>query len=72
LPGEDGYSLIRSIRRGGIEQKQRPLPALALTAYARSEDQEQALDAGFEAYAAKPIEPDELIRTVARLSGRSA
>ncbi|AUX20734.1 histidine kinase [Sorangium cellulosum] len=70
MPGEDGYELIRRIR-------QRPahaggdLPALALTAYARKEDQRRALDAGFHMHAAKPIEPAALVAAVASLAARA-
>ncbi|MEX0653376.1 MAG: response regulator [Phycisphaeraceae bacterium] len=70
MPGKDVYVLIRNIR----EQTQRPLcnvPAIALTSYARKEDQDRALSAGFQAHMSKPIEPDELVATVARLSRRS-
>ena len=46
------------------------LPALALSAYARNEDRDRALAAGFDHYLAKPVEPTELVRAVARLAGR--
>ena len=46
------------------------LPALALTAYARPEDRESALAAGFDAHAANPIGSAHLVRTVAGLGGR--
>ncbi|HEY6401004.1 MAG TPA: ATP-binding protein, partial [Blastocatellia bacterium] len=67
MPGEDGYSLMRKIRKlppgsGGT------VPALALTAYARPEDRARALVAGFQQYATKPIEPDELVAAVAKLT----
>jgi signal transduction histidine kinase len=70
MPEEDGYSLIRKLRargpeRGGI------LPAAALTAYARSEDRVQALQAGFHTHIAKPVDPYELVCLVARLVGRA-
>jgi PAS domain S-box-containing protein len=66
MPGEDGYSLMRKLRklppeRGGL------VPALALTAYARTEDRTQALKAGFTAHLAKPIDPAELTLTIAAL-----
>ncbi len=66
LPGEDGYGLIRHIRtreaeRGGF------LPAVALTGYARAEDRERALAAGFQAHVAKPVDPLELAAAVAAL-----
>jgi signal transduction histidine kinase/CHASE3 domain sensor protein/CheY-like chemotaxis protein len=69
MPDEDGYSLMRKIRRlpssrGGT------VPALALTAYARPEDRTRALTAGFQQYVAKPVEPDELAAVVAELTGR--
>ncbi|WP_437837214.1 response regulator [Sorangium sp. So ce1153] len=70
MPGEDGYELIRTIR-------QRPphaggdLPALALTAYARKEDQRRALEAGFHMHATKPIEPAALVAAVASLAARA-
>jgi signal transduction histidine kinase/ActR/RegA family two-component response regulator len=64
LPGEDGLALIRRIRglppdRGG------QLTALALTAYARTEDRTQALRAGFNAHLAKPVDPSELTLLIA-------
>jgi CheY-like chemotaxis protein len=70
MPGEDGYSLMRKIRRlpssrGGT------VPALALTACARPEDRARALIAGFQQYVAKPVEPDELTAVVAKLAERS-
>jgi len=43
------------------------LPAIAITAYARREDREQALAAGFNTHVAKPLDPDELIATVAEV-----
>ena len=70
MPGEDGYSLIRRIRalprdRGG------QTPAIALTAYARSEDRMRSVVAGFQMHIPKPVEPAELITMVASLAGRT-
>ncbi len=70
MPGEDGYALIRAVRalspeRGGST------PAVALTAYARSEDRTRSLMAGFQMHVAKPIEPAELITVIASLTGRT-
>jgi signal transduction histidine kinase/ActR/RegA family two-component response regulator len=67
MPGEDGYSLIRRVRalpadEGGT------IPAMALTAYARSEDRVQALRGGFQMHAVKPVEPAELLAMVASLA----
>ncbi len=69
MPGEDGYTLIRRVRsldnaHGGA------IPALALTAYARTEDRSRALGAGFQAHVAKPVDPTELIAVIARMSRR--
>jgi CheY-like chemotaxis protein len=47
------------------------MPAIALTAYARAEDRQRALSAGFQMHVAKPIEPKKLVTAVARLVGRA-
>ena len=62
MPGRDGYELIRSIRARAIR-----LQAVALTAYARREDREAALDAGFDEHLAKPVDAARLVATIARL-----
>ncbi len=68
MPGEDGYSLIRKIRlREPVAQH---LPAIALTAYARSVDRVRAMDAGFHMHMSKPVEPAELVATVRSLVAR--
>ncbi|MYM91797.1 response regulator, partial [Rugamonas sp. FT82W] len=64
MPEVDGYGLLDRVRalgpsRGG------DLPAIALTAFARSEDRIKALSSGFLAHIAKPVEPNELIAKVA-------
>jgi PAS domain S-box-containing protein len=68
MPGRDGYDLIHEVRlrgraRGGA------VPAIALTAFARSEDRTRALLAGYQMHVAKPVEPTELIASVASLAG---
>ena len=70
LPDGDGYALMRTIRARDAARGGR-LPALALTAYARTEDRDQAIAAGYERHAAKPIEPAELAALVATLAGRT-
>lgn len=68
MPGEDGYSLIERIREGsGVNET---TPAVALTAYARSEDRTKALRAGFQLHLSKPVEPVELVTVIASLAGR--
>jgi signal transduction histidine kinase/CheY-like chemotaxis protein len=70
MPGEDGYSLIRRIRKLPADQGGK-IPAMALTAYARVEDRVKALSAGFQTHAPKPVEPRELVAAVASLAKSS-
>jgi PAS domain S-box-containing protein len=67
MPGEDGYSLIRQLRLLE-EDQQNPLPAVALTAYARSEDRTKSIRSGFQDHLAKPVEPAELLAVVSTLA----
>lgn len=69
MPGKDGYELIRSIRSRGREDGGY-IPAVALTAFARSDDRRRAMDAGFHLHLSKPVEPSELVTAVASLVGR--
>jgi CheY-like chemotaxis protein len=69
MPGEDGYSLIRKIRK--IESERGGwMPAIALTAHARAEDRVRALAAGYQSHVAKPVEPAELVATISSLTRR--
>ncbi|BAZ00127.1 multi-sensor hybrid histidine kinase [Tolypothrix tenuis PCC 7101] len=70
MPKEDGYVLIRQLRALPPEQGGR-IPAVALTAYARSEDRTQALLAGFQLHIPKPVNPAELVAVIANLTGRT-
>jgi len=70
MPDEDGYTLLRRVRALEKEQGGR-IPAVALTAYARTEDRRAALLAGFQFHIAKPVEPAELIAVIANLAGRT-
>lgn len=65
MPQQDGYDLIRLLRANGFESKN--LPAIALTAFARGEDRERALQAGFQVHLTKPVDPGELIRQASSL-----
>jgi CheY-like chemotaxis protein len=67
MPGEDGYSLIRKLRAMNTPGTA-SIPAVALTAFARDEDRQEALQAGFHLHLAKPIEPHSLVAAVARVS----
>jgi CheY-like chemotaxis protein len=66
MPEMDGYELIRQVRQLPADQGGN-IPALSLTAYARSEDRTKALRAGFNTHLAKPIDPGELLVVIASL-----
>jgi CheY-like chemotaxis protein/anti-sigma regulatory factor (Ser/Thr protein kinase) len=68
MPNEDGYTLIRRIR---ATLDAATLPAAALTGYVDSDSKDKALNAGFQAYLAKPVDPAGLAATVATLVHRS-
>ena len=67
MPEVDGYNFIRRVR---VLESTRinKIPAIALTAYASNEDCNQALTAGFQRHIPKPVDPAELITTVAKLN----
>jgi signal transduction histidine kinase/PAS domain-containing protein/ActR/RegA family two-component response regulator len=69
MPDVDGYELLRRVRALGGDRGGK-VPAIALTAFARSEDRTRALRAGFLVHVSKPVEPSELIATVASVAGR--
>jgi PAS domain S-box-containing protein len=71
MPDFDGYELIRKVRALHSSQL-RNLPAIALTAYARADDRQRALLAGFQMHVSKPVEPRELIAGIASLLNLSA
>jgi signal transduction histidine kinase len=60
MPDEDGYAMIRTIRQRFSAR----LPAIALTAYARKQDAEAALGAGYDQHLPKPVTPADLIRVI--------
>jgi PAS domain S-box-containing protein len=69
MPAEDGYGLIRRVRglpadRGGT------IPAIALTAFARTQERLKVLSAGYQMHVPKPLQPLELAIVVASLTGR--
>lgn len=63
MPDEDGYSLIRRVRQMPADRAKK-LPAIALTAYARRQDAEAALGAGFDYHLSKPVAPAALIKAI--------
>jgi CheY-like chemotaxis protein len=72
MPGEDGYELIRKVRRSEANREGSEVPAIALTAYGRVEDRARALSAGYQMHISKPAEPAELAAVIARLAAKSA
>ncbi|KXV05039.1 hybrid sensor histidine kinase/response regulator [Caballeronia megalochromosomata] len=62
LPVENGFDLMRALRRDGIQ-----IPAVALSGHVRKEDQQKAKDAGFNDHLAKPVDPARLIEAIAKL-----
>ena len=70
MPEMDGFELITRIRNSSNPYL-RDVPAAALTAFARSEDRTRALRSGFELHLAKPVDPAELVASVARLARRA-
>jgi PAS domain S-box-containing protein len=71
MPEIDGFEFIGRIR-ASADADLREVPAAALTALARSEDRTRALESGFEMHLAKPVDPGELVASVATLVRRSA
>jgi PAS domain S-box-containing protein len=71
MPDEDGLMLMRRVRARPVEAGG-AVPAVALTAFARAEDQERALAAGFHAHVAKPADPAQLVSLLADLIRRPA
>jgi CheY-like chemotaxis protein len=69
MPGEDGYSLIDKVRaldadRGG------KTPAVALSAYGRTQDRTRSLSVGYNMHVPKPVDPGEFTAIIASLAGR--
>jgi PAS domain S-box-containing protein len=71
MPSEDGYELIKNVRALPPENGGR-IPAIALTAYARTEDRLQALRAGYQMHVPKPVELAELVAVMMSLVQRNA
>ena len=69
LPGIDGYEVARQVRASPDGPK---MILLALTGYGRPEDRQKAREAGFDAHLVKPVDPDELLRTLAYVNSQRA
>ncbi len=69
MPDMDGYEFLKKVRALGADRGGQ-IPAVALTAFARSEDRTKALLSGFTVHVTKPVEPTELAATIAAAAGR--
>jgi PAS domain S-box-containing protein len=70
MPGEDGFMLLRALR-GAVGSGRSRLPAIAVTAYKTAENQKRALEAGFDLYLTKPVDPLQLTAAVAEVARRA-
>ena len=71
MPGHDGLELMRRVRERPASAGGR-VPAIALTAYAREEDRDRSIAAGFQVFLSKPVDLDTLLATVAGLARSKA
>lgn len=63
MPDADGYGFLQSLQSRNLN-----VPAIAVTAFARDEDRQAAIDAGFRYHLSKPVDLDLLYRTIADLA----
>jgi DNA-binding response OmpR family regulator len=71
MPDVDGFQFITR-PRGSTDATVRDIPAAALAAFARSDDRTKALRSGFEMHMSKPVDPGELVASLAMLVRRGA
>ena len=64
LPGKDGYDLIAKVRGMEADAGRPRLRAIALTAFARVQDRDRALSAGFDLHLGKPLQPHLLLQAL--------
>jgi hypothetical protein len=69
MPEEDGYDLISKVRARSQDQLGQ-IPAIALTAFARTQDRLKVLSSGYQMHVPKPIEPIELVTVIASITRR--
>jgi CheY-like chemotaxis protein len=65
MPEEDGYSLVRKLRRLSDGER---VVAIALTGYVSHADVEAAIDAGFDLHVPKPVDFDSFVPIIRRLA----
>lgn len=69
LPDENGYFLIKFWRQREAELGLSPIPAIAVTAFVREQDKQNALAAGFDLHLAKPVDIEQVFQVIARMTG---
>ena len=72
MPGEDGYSFLKTLREDERLRGQPHVPAVALTAYSQKADRDRAVASGFDVHMAKPVDRSRLLETLQRLTGRGS
>jgi signal transduction histidine kinase/CheY-like chemotaxis protein len=70
LPGMDGNEVARGIRASQADSRQVSMPLIAMTGYGQPEDRLRALEAGFDTYLVKPVDPGDLSRLLLELAER--
>jgi signal transduction histidine kinase/ActR/RegA family two-component response regulator len=65
MPDIDGYELIARVR--GLEDRRATVPAIVVSAYARTRDRHRALAQGYDGYCAKPVDRHELAEVVSEV-----
>jgi PAS domain S-box-containing protein len=71
LPGEDGYVMLQHLRRSEQENLILRIPAVAVTAFASTDDRKKAIASGFDDHLPKPLDPDSFVVTIAKLLHRA-
>jgi two-component system CheB/CheR fusion protein len=71
LPGEDGYMMLQDLRRSEQENLVLRIPAMAVTAFASTDDRKKAIASGFDDHLPKPLDPDSFVVTIAKLLHRA-
>jgi CheY-like chemotaxis protein len=66
MPRQDGFDLVKLLRKRGVNAAQ--LPAIALSAFASEVDRATALAAGYQIFVAKPPEPRTVVDALIRLT----
>jgi CheY-like chemotaxis protein len=69
MPEEDGYDFLKRVR--ALPDRRAGVPAIAVTAYARTEDRVRAIETGFNVHLPKPLEPAELLTMIKALAARA-